>query len=120
MDTDAFEQLVQEEFECVPDDWKKLIRNCALLVEDEPEGGEGLLGLYRGVPTTERGEWYGVGETLPDSITLYRLPILKAAEEWKEDIREVVRSTLWHEIAHHFGFSEEEVERREREASNRW
>lgn len=127
---EEFEKIVAEEFDAVPEDWRRLMNNCVLLVEDEPDAetlreqgiGEGgtLLGLYRGIPATERGGYYGVGETLPDSITIYRLPILNVAHELGLDPRIVVRETIWHEIAHHFGFSEEEVERREREATNRF
>ncbi len=94
----------------------------ALLVEDEPspedkkaEGlgdDEMLLGLYKGIPLSERGENYGVGITLPDTITLYQVPIEQAAED-KKDVREVIAETIWHEFAHHFGMDEHEVQERE-------
>ena len=124
MSPEAFEQLVAEGFEMLPVHVKEKIRNAALLVEDEPfpevlkehglSAGEMLLGLYQGIPLSARGAGYGVGPTLPDTITIYRLPILDAAGEDPERIREEVRDTIWHEFAHHFGMDEPEVEERER------
>lgn len=99
------------------------VQNVALLVEDEPsaevreqEGlqeGETLLGLYQGIPATLRGDTYGIGPTLPDTITLYRLPIEEAAREDGQDIRTVIAETIWHEFAHYFGMDEREVRFRE-------
>ncbi|RJQ34350.1 metallopeptidase family protein [Candidatus Parcubacteria bacterium] len=119
-----FEKLAAEGFERLPE-WVRLkIKNVALLVEDEPshedreaEGlsdDETLLGLYKGIPLSARGEQYGVGMTMPDTITLYQRPIEQAAEEDGKDVRDVVAETIWHEFAHHFGMDEHEV--REREA----
>ncbi len=118
-----FEKIAAEGYEKLPE-WVRLkIRNVALLVEDEPspedreaEGlgdDETLLGLYKGIPLSERGEEYGVGMTLPDTITLYQIPIEEAAAEDKRDVREVVGETIWHEFAHHFGMDEHEVRGRE-------
>lgn len=120
-----FETLIHEGFERLPE-WVRLkIKNVALLVEDEPSEevrkrenlneDETLLGYYQGIPLSERGEHYGVGLTMPDTITLYRLPILEAAEMDKKDVRDVVAETIWHEYLHHFGASEEEVRKREEE-----
>jgi predicted Zn-dependent protease with MMP-like domain len=79
--------------------------------------------LYKGIPLTARGELYGVGATLPDTITLYRLPILDMADEeagpdasdaeYHERVRAIVADTIWHEFAHHFGMDEHEVRDRE-------
>ena len=124
MKKEEFEKLVAEGFERLPE-WVRLkIKNVALLVEDEPsqedreaEGlsdDETLLGLYKGIPLSARGEQYGVGMTMPDTITLYQLPIEEAALEDSKDVRDVVADTIWHEFAHHFGMDEHEV--REREA----
>ena len=119
-----FENLVAEGYGKLPPWVREKIKNVALLVEDEPseedrknEGlsdDETLLGLYKGIPLTARGEYYGVGMTMPDTITIYKLPILEAAEEENKPIAEVVTETIWHEFAHHFGMDEYEV--REREA----
>jgi len=119
-----FEKLAAEGFERLPEWVRVKIKNVALLVEDEPshedreaEGladDETLLGLYKGIPLSARGEQYGVGMTMPDTITLYQLPIEEAAAEDGKDVRDVVADTIWHEFAHHFGMDEHEV--REREA----
>ncbi len=118
-----FEKLVAEGFERLPQWVREKIKNVALLIENEPsdedrkaEGlseKETLLGLYKGTPLSARGEMYGVGMTMPDTITLYQLPIEEAAEEDKKDVREVVAETIWHEFAHHFGMDEHEVRERE-------
>jgi len=118
-----FEKLVAEGFERLPEWVRKKIKNVAILIEDLPsdetrkeeglEDDETLLGLYHGIPLSARGEMYGVGGTLPDTITLYQLPIEEAAEEDGEDVRDVVAETIWHEFAHHFGMDEGEVRDRE-------
>ena len=128
-----FEKLVAEGFERLPQWVREKIRNVALLVENEPsnedreaEGlgeDETLLGLYKGIPLSERGELYGVGMTMPDTITLYQLPIEDAAEEelttsnvvndhndivsrYGELVAKIITETIWHEFAHHFGMDE--------------
>ncbi len=138
MRRDDFERLVVEGFEQLPQWVREKIKNVALLVEDEPsredrevEGlgdDETLLGLYKGIPLSARGEEYGVGMTMPDTITLYQLPIEEAVEEelttydvvnndivsrYKEVIQRIVTETIWHEFAHHFGMNEREVRERE-------
>lgn len=125
MDRRAFEQLVEDGFALLPAHIRDKVENVALLVEDEPSDdvlrenglapGETLLGLYHGIPRTERGSLYGVGETLPDTITIYQKPIEDAAGEDPERIRQEVCDTVWHEVAHHFGMDEPEVRRREDE-----
>jgi predicted Zn-dependent protease with MMP-like domain len=125
MNKNEFEGLVEEGFERLPEWVREKIKNVALLVEDEPsedirkrEGlgeDETLLGYYQGIPLSERGEHYGVGGTMPDTITLYQIPIEQAAEEDGKDVREVIAETIWHEYAHHFGMDEHEVQARERE-----
>lgn len=130
MDRAAFEKLVAEEFpRAIPEKFRGRIKNVGFLVEDEPsqevrtrEGllqGETLLGLYQGVSNLDRGDFYGVGPTLPDTITLYQKPIEEEARATDGDVARVVRETIWHEIAHYFGFPEHEVNRRERERERR-
>ena len=140
MTREEFEKLVEEEFpRAVREEFHHLIHNCAFLVEDEHPTDD-LLGLYHGIPTPVRGDLYGVGPTLPDTITLYQLPIEEEAKHilrsqkgqtegktWPsgperapdglfgEAVRKIVRATLWHDVAHHFGFDEEQVRRREDE-----
>jgi len=123
MSLDAFEKLVEEGFLLIPEKFRERIRNVALLIEDEPSEevrrqeslaeDETLLGLYQGIPATARGDSYGIGETLPDTITLFRLSIEEAAREDGEDIRKVIAETIWHEYAHYFGMDEDEVRFRE-------
>ncbi|MBI5469820.1 metallopeptidase family protein [Candidatus Kaiserbacteria bacterium] len=125
MTEEEFEKLVAEGYEKLPEWVREKIKNVALLAEDEPseedrkaEGlsdDETLLGLYKGIPLSARGENYGVGMTLPDTITLYKLPILEAAEEDGKPVADVVAETIWHEFAHHFGMDEHEVRYRENE-----
>jgi len=129
LEREEFEKLVEEEFpRAIPEKFRGSIKNVALLVEDEPslrvreeyELGEGdtLFGLYRGIPLPERGGHYGIGETMPDTITLYRVPILTHAGEDLAAIRKEIRDTIWHEVAHYFGFDEGKVGKRERDGSN--
>lgn len=138
MNEETFRALTLEAWEAMPERYKAKVENVALLVEDEPseelrelEGlqkGETLLGHYHGIPATARGSMYGVGETLPDTVTLYRLPILAEAEEltdtdtthFKENVKKVVRETLWHEIGHYFGLDEHPINEREAEGTNKF
>ncbi len=125
MRREEFEKLVAEGFERLPEWVRKKIENVALLIEDEPSHAlraeealaddETLLGHYRGIPLSARGDMYGVGMTLPDTITLFQLPIEEAAAEDGKDVRDVVAETIWHEFAHHFGMNEGEVRSREQE-----
>ncbi len=123
MPKDQFERLIAEGYEKLPEWVRGEIKNVALLVEDEPseevrkrEGlgdDETLLGYYHGIPLSERGENYGVGMTMPDTITLFRLPIEEVAEEDGIPVVQVIAETIWHEFAHHFGMDEHEVRLRE-------
>lgn len=135
MNAEAFERLAAEELDAVPESFARRVENLAVLIEDEPSlealheenvpEGETLLGLYRGVPAPARGDFYN--GVLPDTITLYRLPLLEEAEELLREgrapdigaaVRLAVRETLWHELGHHFGLDEDVVHRREEEGTN--
>ncbi len=128
MNEEQFRALVLEEWSTVPSRFKDKIHNVALLIEDTAHADDSLLGLYQGIPQTKRGSEYGVGATVPDTITLYRLPILKEAEErtdtdknlFREMVRRVVKETIWHEIGHYFGLEEEGVQEREEKGTNRF
>ena len=123
MPREEFEKLIAEGFEALPRWVREKISNVAILAEDEPSqedreaeglsGHETLLGLYKGIPLSARGDTYG-GLVMPDTITLYRVPIVEAAEEDGLPIAQVIAETIWHEFAHHFGIDESEVLRRER------
>ncbi len=123
MTREDFEKLIADGYEQLPQWVREKIKNAAILVEDEPsqedreaEGlgdDETLLGLYKGIPLSARGGEYGVGMTMPDTITLYQVPIEEAAEEDGLPVAQVIAETIWHEFAHHFGMDEHEVRSRE-------
>jgi acetylglutamate kinase len=105
----------------IPRELREAVRGAAILIEDLPDdetlaelGIEhpwDLTGLYRGTPLTERSVM-GVPQE-PDTILLYREPILIEWIETGEDLFRLVRNVLIHEIAHHFGFSDEDIARLE-------
>jgi predicted Zn-dependent protease with MMP-like domain len=100
-----FEDLVGEALDTIPPALTRLMDNVVIVVEDDaPEPG--LLGLYEGVPLTERGGTYA--GFLPDRITVYRRPLLAVCET-REDLVREVRITVVHEIAHHFGIGDERL-----------
>ncbi len=124
MEKETFEKLVQEGIDLIPKKFMAKLENVAVVVEDEPAEeqkkklrlGEkfALFGLYEGVPQTKRGPNYGM--TLPDKITIFQKSIEQFAHS-AEEIREIVKNTVWHEIAHHFGSNEtklREIETRRR------
>jgi predicted Zn-dependent protease with MMP-like domain len=101
----AFEALVGEALDGIPDALGRLMQNVAVFVEDQRSPG--LLGLYQGVPLTERAN-YGVsfgGLPMPDRITIFRLPICRLCDSADEVVRQV-RITVVHEVAHHFGIDD--------------
>ena len=102
---DEFEELVEQAIESLPDDLRKFMSNVGIVVEDEPPSGLPLLGLYQGVPLTVRTSSYAA--VPPDKITIYRGPLerLYAGDELVRQVRRVVL----HEIAHHFGISDERL-----------
>lgn len=113
MTLEEFESLVAQEFErAIPEQFLPHIKNVAFLVEEESEHGD-LLGFYHGIPTPERGDWYGMGTVLPDTITLYKKTIEQHAQETGTPLEQVIRETIWHEVAHHFGMEEDAVRKRE-------
>ncbi|MBS1906393.1 MAG: GNAT family N-acetyltransferase [Actinobacteria bacterium] len=107
MDPDAFEELVAEELDRLPDEMVDGLENLVFVVEDRPEDGSlDLLGLYDGLAVTERGN-YGMGE-LPDRIVVYREPhLVQCADE--EELRAEVHTTLVHEIAHYYGIDDAQL-----------
>ena len=104
MNAAEFENLVAEALDTVPPELAAMIENCVIVVEDfSPPGQPDLLGLYEGIPLTERGEFYS--GVLPDKISIYRLNTLAICDS-REDVVEEVHITVVHEIAHHFGISD--------------
>jgi len=102
-----FERLVGDALDELPEDIAALMSNVAVTVEDEPPPGERLLGLYHGIPWGRRGPYYA--GVLPDKITIYRGPLERAAHGDPERLRRQVRRTVFHEIAHHFGISDQRL-----------
>jgi predicted Zn-dependent protease with MMP-like domain len=104
--SDRFERLVAEAIDALPAWVHQRLDNVDVVIEAHPPRGEPLLGLYQGVPLTERGNY---GWALPDRITLYRTTIEAEAGGGEEDLKEVVAETVIHEIAHFFGISDERL-----------
>jgi predicted Zn-dependent protease with MMP-like domain len=113
----SFERLVQEALGTIPQRFRRAMKNVAIVVEDEPaldlleemeiEPPDTLLGLYQGIPLTERRWDYG--NALPDRILLFQGPLERASDD-DEDLVVAIGETLIHEVGHYFGLSEEEIE----------
>ena len=136
---EKFEELVNEGIKAIPKGFLEKLDNVDIIVEETPtpeqlrklkiRKGSFLFGLYEGVPQTKR---WGYGQVLPDKITIFKNPIEKLAR-FKESarakrtssllhlrpasrdsvIKEIVKNTVWHEIAHHFGMDEKRVRQAE-------
>jgi predicted Zn-dependent protease with MMP-like domain len=107
LDGEAFEALVVDELDQLPDEKIDGLENVVFVVEDRPEDGSlDLLGLYDGFALTERDR-YGMGE-MPDRIILYREPLLAVADD-EEQLREEIHITLVHEIAHFYGIDDDRL-----------
>ena len=117
MTRERFERLVEEAQRDIPRRFRDAIKNVAVIVEDEPPDHvlhdmdmgpeDDLFGLYEGTPLPDRGASYG--NTLPDRISIYQVPIEQACDT-DDDIRVCVAETVIHELGHYFGMSEEEIE----------
>lgn len=134
MTQEKFEKLVKEGIEAIPERFLNKLKNVDIVIEDEPTAHQldklkakknsFILGLYEGIPQTKR-QYYG--QVLPDKITIFKKPIEEIAnscqrpaspakrgeqsssEAAEEEIRQIVKNTVWHEIAHHFGLDEKEI-----------
>jgi predicted Zn-dependent protease with MMP-like domain len=105
IDEAGFEELVAEALDGVPPELADLMDNVVVLIEPEPRPDEpGILGLYDGVPLTERDSNYTFRE--PDRIFIYRGPLTRMCES-PEELVDEVRITVVHEIAHHFGIDDQ-------------
>ncbi|HSK15603.1 MAG TPA: metallopeptidase family protein [Gaiellaceae bacterium] len=103
----TFEDHVRAAFESLPADLRAAMANVEIVVEDENPEDSDLLGLYLGVPLTERGDGYA--GALPDKIAIYRLPLEEEFGDDPEVLEEEIRITVVHEIAHHFGIDDDRL-----------
>ncbi|MDX2026171.1 metallopeptidase family protein [Microcella sp.] len=109
LDAEAFESLVIDELDRLPDEMIDGLDNVIFVTQDRPDDGSlDLLGIYDGVALTERGQ-YGFGE-LPDRIILFREPLLAISADLDE-LRDEIHVTLVHEIAHFYGIDDDELHR---------
>jgi predicted Zn-dependent protease with MMP-like domain len=104
---ETFEDVVEDAMDGLPADLRAAMSNVAIVVEDEPPDGEPLLGLYQGVPLTERSSAYA--GAMPDKITIYRGPLERLYGNDPDLLRDRIRHVVIHEIAHHFGISDERL-----------
>lgn len=112
MNADEFEAVVRDAMAGLPAWVRDALDNVEILVSDEPEeeqdpDGQGLLGLYTGLPLTERGMDYA-GE-LPDVIYIFRRPHLEL-DLPHDELRDEIVKTLIHEIAHYFGIDDDHLD----------
>lgn len=102
MSTRRFEQLVGDALDALPEELGRLMENVAIVAEDR-HPTEDLLGLYEGIPLTERNDYGGL--VMPDVISLYRLALCEMCVD-EADLVEEIAVTVVHEIAHHFGIDD--------------
>lgn len=120
MNKDRFEQLVAEAVEALPEEFQARLENVDVVVEDLPtrrqmgglERGMTLLGLYEGVPLTERYSSYGM--VAPDKITIFQRTIESQCGGDESEIKEEIQRVVRHEIAHHFGIGDARLDQIER------
>jgi len=114
MREEDFAKLVAETLDSLPENIRKKMDNVEIVVERGSVSGP-YLGLYQGVPKTVWGR--GFGMILPDKITIFQAPLERMAHNEK-NLREIVKNVVWHELAHHFGFSEKEIRELEKKRKN--
>ena len=102
-----FESWAEEAIEALPAELRRAMSNVAILIEDEPTAGMPLLGLYQGIPLTSRTSGYS--GALPDKISIYRGPLERYYGHDRDELRRQVKRVVLHEIAHHFGISDERL-----------
>jgi predicted Zn-dependent protease with MMP-like domain len=102
-----FEESVEAAIETLPDDLRQAMSNVAIVVEDEPPAGQPLLGLYEGIPLTKRSSFYA--GAAPDKISIYRGPLERLYGHDPALLQRQIRRVVLHEIAHHFGISDERL-----------
>ncbi len=113
---EEFEQLINESMDELPEKYITGLKNVAVTYEDEPSNAqreklklnchESLFGLYEGIPLTKRGAGYNL--VLPDKITIFKNPILATSADVMQ-LKQQVKHTLWHEIAHYYGLDHDRI-----------
>jgi predicted Zn-dependent protease with MMP-like domain len=101
----SFHDHVREALDEIPPELAAALENIAVVVEDEHPEDPDLFGLYHGIPLPERGDMAG---QLPDKISIYRIPLEESFPD-PDDLREEIRITVLHELAHYFGLDEERI-----------
>jgi len=104
---ERFTELVNEALDDIPDELWASFDNVAVVVEDEHPDEPDLLGLYEGLPLTDRGD---VGGALPDKISIFRIPLCLLARD-ESDLVDEVYVTVVHELAHHLGIDDAQLHR---------
>lgn len=118
---ERFSELITRALNELPEDYVRNLDNVAITYADEPtpdqltkqgvRHGSLLLGLYEGIPQTQRGAGYHL--VLPDKITIFKHPICQIVAD-ETELFEQTKRTLWHEIAHHYGLNHGDIDARER------
>ena len=101
----TFEEQVRAALDELPPDLAAALENVAVVLEDENPEDPDLFGLYQGVPLPERGDAAGL---LPDKISIYRIPLEDSFDDPAE-LRDEIRITVLHELAHYFGIDEDRL-----------
>jgi predicted Zn-dependent protease with MMP-like domain len=104
---DPFEEAIDAALSSLPAELRAAMSNVEIVVEDEPPDGQRLLGLYRGIPLPQRTSTYS--GVLPDKISIFGGPITRLAAGNADRLRREIRHVVLHEIAHHFGISDERL-----------
>jgi predicted Zn-dependent protease with MMP-like domain len=104
----SFDEHVQAALDSLPPQIARALDNVAVVVEDENPEDPDLFGLYHGIPLPERGA--GMAGSLPDKISIYRLPLEDEFGDDPEELRDEIRITVLHELGHYFGMDEDQLE----------
>jgi predicted Zn-dependent protease with MMP-like domain len=104
----SFEERVRAALDSLPPRLADALENIAVVIRDEHPGDPDLFGLYEGTPLPERTT-AGGGLSLPDQITIYRLPLEESFPD-PDELEEEIRITVLHELAHYFGIEEDRLE----------
>jgi predicted Zn-dependent protease with MMP-like domain len=112
MQNEEFENLINAAVGALPENIRSKLDNVEIVMEEGESPNNSLFGLYHGISQLNRGSSYGMGMVLPDKITIYKGTIEKFSGG-EQNIPNLVRRVVWHEIGHHFGFDEAGIRRLE-------